>query len=114
LDERENMEKEHSIIKQQLEEDAENEINTLKTNNANDLQHVSEASLKSKGELSLTRKKFKSQTDEIDELQEKLKDIEIDLKNQSNRIYELKKQINENKTKIGELDKTIGDKEKKI
>lgn len=106
--------KEHELIKQQIEEDADREIFELKTTHENRLKEEEEANFRLKAEAGTAKKKLQASYKEIDELRLKVSLLITEHVKFKGIIVGLEKDIVDLKKEILERDSTIQDKEKRI
>jgi len=90
------------------------EIDDINKKNSNSQNQVKDMSLKSKAELQLTRNKLKDLTQDIEKLKRDINDKEAQLTSQIQTTGDLKQKITQNTNLIREKDNQIGDREKKI
>lgn len=106
--------KEHEIIKQQIEDDADREIYELKTSHENDLKEELETNIKIRAENGIYKKKVTSFQKEVDELKHMIFTLEGEHVKFKAVISDLEKTINDLRREITERDSTLQDKEKRI
>jgi hypothetical protein len=82
LADKESMKQAHADVRRILEDDAEKEIDLLKEKNLNEYTFISEASLKSQGELHIMNTTYTNQLDQITKLQNSKKSLLETFKNQ--------------------------------
>lgn len=106
--------KEHELIKQQIEDDADREIYELKTIHEKELKDEQDANVKLRGELAIVKKKLMASQKEIDDLQHNVYSLENEHVKFKGIIVGLEKDIADLKKEISERDATIQDKERRI
>ncbi|KAF5287488.1 hypothetical protein FQA39_LY04116 [Lamprigera yunnana] len=106
--------KEHEVIKQQIEDDADREIYELKTLHEKILKEEQDVNVRLKGETSLIKKKLLSAEKEIEELKHTvyiMKNSQVKFKA---LIKGMEKDVSDLKKEVSERDSSIQDKEKRI
>ncbi|KAK4873590.1 hypothetical protein RN001_012950 [Aquatica leii] len=106
--------REHELIKQQIEDDADREIYELKTSHEKDLKEEQDNNVRLKGETGIIRKKLIATQKEIDELKHTVYTLRNEHSKFKTAIVGLEKDIADLKKEISERDATIQDKEKRI
>lgn len=106
--------KEHELIKQQIEEDADREIFELKTIHETRIKEAQEENFRLKAEAGTAKKKLLASRKEIDELKMKVSTLITEHIKFKTIIVGLEKDIVDLKKEITERDSTIQDKEKRI
>lgn len=106
--------KEHEIIKQQIEDDADREIYELKTGHELELKDELEANIKIRAENGIYRKKIHALQKDVDEQKHQIFTLEGEHVKFKAVITDLEKTINELRKEITERDTTLQDKEKRI
>ncbi|XP_031354286.1 cilia- and flagella-associated protein 57 [Photinus pyralis] len=106
--------REHELIKQQIEDDADREIYELKTSHEKLLKEEQDNNVKLKGETGILRKKLLAGQKEIDELKYSVYSLQCEQAKFKTAIVGLEKDIADLKKEISERDTTIQDKEKRI
>jgi len=98
----------------QIDEDAQDEINEIAKKNESNLKQVQDMGLKSKAELQLYRNKLLDVESEIEQLIRQKQDKGTQLENQKKTIDSLRAEIKERGKEIYEKDGTIADRERTI
>lgn len=106
--------KEHEVIKQQIEDDADREIYELKTAHEQELKEEQDANVRLRAETGIIRKKFLASQKEIDDLKHTVFSMENEHVKFKGIIIELEKDVADLKKEIAERDNTIQDKERRI
>ncbi|KAK5641374.1 hypothetical protein RI129_009921 [Pyrocoelia pectoralis] len=106
--------REHELIKQQIEDDADREIYELKTSHEKVLKDEQDNNVKLKGETGILRKKLLSGQKEIDELKHTVYTLQCEHAKFKTAIVSLEKDVADLKKEISERDTTIQDKERRI
>lgn len=106
--------REHELIKQQIEDDADREILELKTTNETQLREELENNVKLRSEAMILKKKFVAASKEMEELKNSVRTLEDDHLKFQQIINKLESDIEDLKKEITERDQTIQDKEKRI
>ncbi|XP_057670540.1 cilia- and flagella-associated protein 57 [Diorhabda carinulata] len=106
--------KDHEIIKQQIEDDADREIYELKESHLKDLKEEQDVNVRLRSEISVVKKKLLLSLKEVDDLKHKVFTMENEHIKFKNFIYDLEKEIMDYKKEIQERDQTIEEKEKRI
>ncbi|XP_022907952.2 cilia- and flagella-associated protein 57 [Onthophagus taurus] len=106
--------KEHEIIKQQIEDDADREIYDLKINYETQLTAEQDANIRLKGEAQTVKKKLTAASKEIDDLKHAVHTQQNEQLKLKQIILNLEKDMLDLKKEIAERDSTIQDKEKRI
>lgn len=106
--------REHELIKQQIEEDADREIFDLNTKHEIKLKEAHEENFRLKAEAGTAKKKLQASHKEIDELKTKVSTLITEHMKFKGIIVGLEKDIVDLKKEITERDSTIQDKEKRI
>lgn len=106
--------KEHELIKQQIEDDADREIYELKTSHEKELKEEQDLNVRLRGESSVMRKKLLAAQKETDDLKHKIFVMENEHVKFKGIIIGLEKDIADNRKEIQERDATIEEKEKRI
>lgn len=113
-DEMTNKERVHEHLMMQIEDDADREILSLRTNYENLLYEEKQSNLKLKGEAGVMRNKFMASQKDVDDLKRQMHRVQAEYAQFIKNIQELEKQITELKKEITERDATIQDKEEQI
>lgn len=106
--------KEHELIKQQIEDDADREIYELKENHEKELKEEQDLNIHLRSEAAVVKKKLLAAQKETDDLKHKLFTMETDHIKFKGIIQNLEKDIMTIKKEIQERDQTIEEKEKRI
>lgn len=106
--------KEHELIKQQIEDDADREIYELKQAHEQELKEEQDANVKLRGETGIIRKKLLASQKEIDDLKHMVYSLENEHVKFKGIIIGLEKDTSDLKKEIAERDATIQDKERRI
>lgn len=106
--------KEHELIKQQIEDDADREIYEMKTAHEQELKEEQDANVRLRAETGIVNKKFIGAQKEIDDLKHTVFAMENEHVKFKGVIIELEKDISDLKKEIAERDNTIQDKERRI
>ncbi|KAF5270192.1 hypothetical protein FQR65_LT05672 [Abscondita terminalis] len=106
--------REHELIKQQIEDDADREIYELKTSHEKELKDEQDSNVRLKGETGIIKKKLVATQKEIDELKHTVYTMHNDQVKFQNVIVGLEKNIADMRIEILERDDTIRDKERRI
>lgn len=106
--------KEHELIKQQIEDDADREIYELKTAHEQELKEEQDANVRLRAETGIVKKKFMGAQKEIDDLKHTVFAMENEHVKFKGIIIELEKDVADLKKEIAERDNTIQDKERRI
>lgn len=106
--------KEHELIKQQIEDDADREIYELKTSHERDLKEEQDNNVRLRGETGIIRKKLLTSQKDIDELKHSVYTLQNEHLKFKGVIVGLEKDIADLKKEISERDATIQDKERRI
>nr|CAH7744510.1 unnamed protein product [Callosobruchus chinensis] len=106
--------KEHELIKQQIEDDADREICVLKVAHEKELKEEQDLNVRLRGEAAVVKKKFLTAQKESEDLKHKVYSMENEHIKFKNIIVGLEREILDNKKEIQERDQTIEEKEKRI
>lgn len=106
--------KEHELIKQQIEDDADREIYEIKTAHEKELKEEQDNNVRLRGETGIIKKKLLTAQKEIDELKHTVYSLQNEHVKFKGVIVGLEKDIADLKKEISERDATIQDKERRI
>ncbi|CAH0564937.1 unnamed protein product [Brassicogethes aeneus] len=109
-----NKDREHELIKQQIEDDADTEIYDLRVKHETQLKEERDLNVKLKGEASQAKKKLLAAQKENDDINHNLFNVENELKKFKNSVMVLEREIADLKKEIAERDQTIEGKERRI
>lgn len=106
--------RDHEVIKQQIEDDADREIYELKSSHEVQTTELQAVNIKLGAENGIFKKKYATSLKEVDELKQVIFQLENDHAKFKNAIQGLEKDILELRKEIVDRDETIQEKEKRI
>ncbi|CAH2006904.1 unnamed protein product [Acanthoscelides obtectus] len=106
--------KEHELIKQQIEDDADREICELKVAHEKELKEEQDLNIRLRGESAVVKKKFLAAQKDSEDLKHQVYSMEAEHIKFKNIIVGLERENVDNKKEIQERDQTIEEKEKRI
>ncbi|KAG5880638.1 hypothetical protein JTB14_037290 [Gonioctena quinquepunctata] len=109
-----NTSKEHELIKQQIEDDADREIYELKESHEKELKEEQDLNIRLRGEAAVVKKKYLAAQKESEDFKHKVFSMENEHIKFKGIIYNLEKEIIDTRKEIQERDQTIDEKEKRI
>jgi len=104
----------HQYLMTQMEDDADHEILTLRTDYENLLYEERQSNLKLKGEAGVMRNRFMASQKDVEDLKRHAERVQTEYAEFHKNIQDLRRQIGDLKKEIIERDATIQDKEKQI
>jgi len=114
IEDRERIKREHEEMVKQIEEEIDKEIENLNEKNDNEVKHIMDKGLKSKGDVSIAKRKYEQLRREETEYLEREKEYMISKEELEAERQELKEILEKQKTIINNKDDIISEKEKRI
>ena len=111
---RERIKREHEEMVNQIQEEIEKEIENLDGKNSNEINNIMDKGLKSKGDVSIAKRKYEQLRKDEGELLEKEKEYLISKEELEQERQDLKENLEKQKTVINAKDDIISEKEKRI
>lgn len=106
--------KEHELIVQQIEDDADREIYELKETHEKELREEQDLNVRLRGEASVLKKKYLTAQKETNDLKQRVFTLDNEQLKFKATIMNLDKEITDLKKEMQERDQTIEEKEKRI
>ena len=110
----EEMINEHQTLRDSIENDAENEIDTVKQQNYEELQRMIQVGMASRSDLSIAQSSYEKAETKIDQLHTEIERKNQELETKKLETNNLKQEIQSQENEIKERNRTIHDKNNRI